>query len=201
MDMNTKRPYAMTKRAAGAEETRREILRAGFELSGEKLSTDIVLADVAERSGVTVKTILRHFGSREGLFDSVIAFARQEIVDERATPVGDIDEAVAVIHAHYELRGDWVLRLLSQEAADERIRDIVETGRTVHREWVRAAFSPQLEQTPAALLESTIDLLVVATDLYTWKLLRRDRDLGRAETQDRVRTLVRAVLKHNSERN
>jgi hypothetical protein len=36
--------------------------------------------------------------------------------------------------------------------------------------------------------------LVVATDVYTWKLLRRDRRLGRQRTEERIRRLVDAVL-------
>jgi hypothetical protein len=35
-----------------------------------------------------------------------------------------------------------------------------------------------------------VDLLVVATDVYAWKLLRRDRGLSRNQTTERVRRLV-----------
>jgi hypothetical protein len=42
--------------------------------------------------------------------------------------------------------------------------------------------------------ERTIDLLVVATDIYTWKLLRHDRALTRPQTQERMAALVAAVL-------
>jgi AcrR family transcriptional regulator len=186
------RPYEMTARAASTDETRASILRAAFALSAEKLSTDIVLADVAARSGVTVKTILRHFGSREALFDAVIEFATTEVKDERSSPVGDIDAAIATVHAHYELRGEWVMRMLGQEHSDPRIHDIVSNGRAVHREWVESTFRPQLEavQDPTA----ATDLLVVATDIYTWKLLRRDLDLSIDQTQQRVCAFVRAIL-------
>jgi hypothetical protein len=42
--------------------------------------------------------------------------------------------------------------------------------------------------------DEAIDLLVVATDVYTWKLLRHDRGLSRSATQERMRALVDAVL-------
>jgi hypothetical protein len=42
--------------------------------------------------------------------------------------------------------------------------------------------------------ERSIDLLVVATDVYTWKLLRHDRGLTRSQTQERMTALVGAVL-------
>jgi AcrR family transcriptional regulator len=190
------RPYEMTARAASMDETRVGILRAAFALSAEKLSADIVLADVAESSGVTVKTILRHFGSREALFDAVIEFATTEVKDERSSPVGDIDAAIATVHAHYELRGDWVMRMLGQEFSDPRIHAIVANGRTVHREWVESTFGPQLDAVDDMV--AAVDLLVVATDIYTWKLLRRDHGLSIEETQLRVGALVRAVLREGN---
>jgi len=42
--------------------------------------------------------------------------------------------------------------------------------------------------------EALADLLVVGTDLYTWVLLRRDRGLTRAQTEQRMIMLVEAVL-------
>jgi hypothetical protein len=39
-----------------------------------------------------------------------------------------------------------------------------------------------------------IDLLVVATDVYTWKLLRIDRRHSQARTQQLIHQLVTALL-------
>jgi hypothetical protein len=36
-------------------------------------------------------------------------------------------------------------------------------------------------------------LLVVATDVYTWKLLRRDRKLTRAQVEERLLRLITAI--------
>ncbi|WP_022887110.1 TetR/AcrR family transcriptional regulator [Glaciibacter superstes] len=184
----------MTTRAAAVEETRHRILSSVLALSAEKFTLEIVLADVAERAGVTTKTILRHFGSREGLFDAASEFNRGEIVRERVAPVGDIPAAIATVVDHYEERGDWVMRMLGQEHSDDRARGVVGMGRVVHREWVATTFRPQLERVPVADREAVVDLLVMATDVYTWKLLRRDRDLGRADTEQRMRTLVQAIV-------
>ena len=200
MDMKTPesspvtRKYDITSRAAAAEKTRRAILAAAFALSGEMLNVDIGLADVARRASTTVKTVLRHFGSRDGLFDAVIEYASAEVVEERIAPVGDIDGAIAVVHAHYDLRADWVLRLLEQEHSDARIHDIVERARRVHREWVEVTFAPQLERVPVRRREASVDLLVVGTDIYTWKILRRDMGLTAAATAERVGALVRGAL-------
>jgi AcrR family transcriptional regulator len=191
------RGYSMTNRAAAAAATRDKILRATLELATEKLTVEIVLADVAQRAGVTVQTVLRHFGTRAGLFDAAVAYGTSEILEERAAPVGDIPSAIEVIVDHYETRGDWVIALLGQEAWDPRIAGITTTGKRVHLEWVRTVFAPQLDDRPSAMLaerDLIIDLLVVATDVYCWKLLRRDRGLSREATERAMRVLVTAVL-------
>ncbi|GAA2208384.1 hypothetical protein GCM10009850_038420 [Nonomuraea monospora] len=184
----------MTARAEATARTRRRILQAAFDLSHEKMSLEIVLSDVAERAGVSVQTLLRHFGSRDGLFDALDQFARDEVTDERATPVGDAEAALDVIVEHYERRGDMVLRLLAQEFSDERARAISERGRLSHRKWVEQVFAPQLEPHPVDAHDMLTDLLVVATDIYTWKLLRRDQGLERDVARMRVMYLIGAIL-------
>jgi AcrR family transcriptional regulator len=188
------RSYVMKARAEAVQETHQRILRAGAEFMWEKASPDITLDDVAERSGITVQTILRHFGTRERLLAAVESFLQQQLVAERSAPAGDVAAAVKAIFDHYELRGDVVLRLLGQEFWNERIRAGMDTGRRIHREWVEQVFGPQLAEHPAEERPSVTDLLVVATDVYTWKLLRRDRLLDRAQAEERVKRLIAAIL-------
>ncbi len=197
--MKAQRPYSMSTRSTSVARTKGRILNAVLELSTEKLSVEIVLADVAARSGVTVQTILRHFGSREGLFDATVSFATAEVVAEREAPVGDISAAVRVIVDHYEARGDWVLSLLGQESSDARIRGITTNGKEVHRRWVQTVFEPYLRTQQPGLRSEAVDLLVVATDVYAWKLIRRDAGRSRDETEHRIVRLVQAILDSLSE--
>ena len=172
-----------------------------MDLSSEKRSLQIVLGEVAERAAVSVQTILRHFGSRDALFDAVMAFAHDQILAERAAPAGDVPAAVHAVFGHYEARGDVVLGFLAQEAVDERARQVTEGGRRTHRRWVQTVFAPQLAARPAASREALTDLLVVATDLYTWKLLRRDKGLDRDTAEQRVRSMITALLAAQPEGN
>jgi AcrR family transcriptional regulator len=190
----------MANRSASAAQTQRRILGAVLELSSEKLTVEIVLADVAARAGVTVQTILRHFGSRDRLFDAVVTFATAEIVAERTAPVGNIGAGIHAIVDHYELRGDWVLALLGQERSDERIRGITTAGKEVHRRWVDAVFEPQLAARGDGERWMLADLLVVATDVYAWKLLRRDAGHSRERTERSMRYLVDAIVAAPAER-
>ncbi len=191
-DMNTTRPYTMTTRARGVEETRGRIIDACVTLHGERPVTEIGLDDIAGRAGVSVQTVLRHFGSRAGLEDASFQRAEQAVTDERRTPVGDVAAAVRVIVAHYERRGDQALLMLAQEGHQPLMARITEQGKALHRRWVEEVFAPYLAEAddPAELT----DLLVVATDVYTWKLLRRDRGLGRTRTERRMRHLVDRLL-------
>jgi AcrR family transcriptional regulator len=190
--MNTTRPYTMTTRARAVEETRGRIIDACVALHGERPVTDIGLDDIAARAEVSVQTVLRHFGSRAGLEEASFEQAQQAVADERRTPVGDVASAVHVIVAHYERRGDMAMLMLAQEGHQELMARITEQGKAMHRTWVEDVFAPFLDEADDA--EALTDLLVVATDVYTWKLLRRDRRLGRDRTERRMRHLVDALL-------
>ena len=73
------RPYVMTARAQATERTRCAILLAGLERAHETMSVDVPLADVAGRAGVSVQTVLRHFGE---LFPAIFnELKRQSFAD------------------------------------------------------------------------------------------------------------------------
>ena len=67
-------------------------------------------------------------------------------------------------------------------------RRLTTLGKRAHRVWAKEAFAPATDDV------AVLDLLVVATDVYTWKLLRLDRKLSRATTERRMHHLVTAVL-------
>jgi AcrR family transcriptional regulator len=187
-DMKTTRRYTMGARARAAEETRQRILRTIIDLAGERPFAEITLDAVAERAGVSVQTVLRQFGSRDGLVAAGAEAATAEILEERRTPPGDVPAAMTTLLDHYERLGRTALLMLAQEGHDDVARKVTDRGKAMHREWVRQAFAPAADD------ERALDLLVVATDVYAWKLLRLDRGLSRAVTQRRMHDLVEAVL-------
>jgi AcrR family transcriptional regulator len=182
----------MTARAQAVQETRERVLAAVLALHEHHLSSDISLADVAVEAGVSVQTVLRHFGSREGLIDAAVELATADVEAERRSDPGDVAGAVRAVVDHYERRGDGVLLLLAQEGTEAFAANVTSTGRSLHRHWVEESFEPLLPR--GAARPVAVDLLVVATDVYTWKLLRRDRGHSVRTTRRRMETLVRAVL-------
>ena len=188
-NMKTTRTYTMGARAEAVADTRRRIIEALFELGRERMVSDISLDDVAAGAGVSVQTILRHFQSRAGLIEVTMNHAIATVTEERQTPVGDVEAAVAVIVRHYEDRGQTALLMLAQEASDAQVAELTRRGRAMHRAWVTDVFAPF-----AGPRDPLIDLLVVATDVYTWKLLRIDRGYSRARTERLMHRMTASLL-------
>jgi len=190
------RPYAMTARAAAADETVDRILDATIAIALETQRLDFPLDDVATRAGRSVQTILRRFGSRDGLIQRAVERGTARVAAERrpATP-GDVAGALALLIEHYEQWGPFMLRLQTLES-DPDAGGITAGGRLLHRDWVMEVFAPETEE----LTDELTDLLVVATDLSTWKLLRLDRGLEPAVVLSRMTELTNALLAHRGAR-
>jgi AcrR family transcriptional regulator len=186
------RPYRMRARAEAAAATRVRIVRAVLELHVERFHDQITLEDVAVRAGVTVQTVLRHFGSRERLVAAAAEQATSEVLEQRsAAPVGDIDGAVEILMEHYEEWGPTALRLLAQEERFPQLRVIADGGRAAHYAWVERTFGPFLAETSDPLLRPK---LIALTDAFTWKLLRLDLGLDRTGTAAALASMIRAVI-------
>ena len=195
--MKTTRTYTMTARAEAAERTRTRILDAAVDLATTRLLAEITLDDIAAHAGVSVQTVLRRFGNRAGVIEAAHAHATAEVDLERQAPVGNVSAALAVLVEHYERRGDGVVLLLAQEGSDEQVRQITTAGRRLHRDWVQRVFAPYLR--PDATPDELLDLLIVATDVLTWKQLRRDLRLNRATAELRMRRLVTALIQDQTQ--
>jgi len=76
--------------------------------------------------------------------------------------------------AHYEAVGDMVVRFLAQEERHSALRPLLAQGRREHRAWVAERFGSTQSSLSELERERQITRLIVATDIYTWKLLRRD---------------------------
>lgn len=192
------RQYHMTARAAAAEQTERNILAAAVALWRERSVDDITLQLIAERAGVTVQTVIRRFGSKEGVIEACIErdAAGIETARETAAP-GDAGAALDALLAHYEQDGDAVLRNLAVEERFPTARTIAEAGRSVHRAACARVFAPYLPGPGDADYGSRLDAFVAATDIFIWKLLRRD--LGRSvdETGRVMRRLIDGLIAHS----
>jgi len=192
-DAPSKRPYRMRARAEAAAETGRRILQAAIELP-ELLTGGASLEDVAAGAGVTVQTVLRRFGSKEGLIAAASEEARRRIRAQRdEAPVGDITGAVENLVDHYEESGDAWARVVAQEDRFPGLRRITDDGRVLHREWVERTFGALLGDRKGEERELRLAELIAVTDLMVWKLLRRDLGLSRDQTELAIKELLNAL--------
>ena len=174
----------MGARAEAAAATGERILDATVELFWEQPSDQIRLDEVANRAGVTVQTVIRRFGGKDGLFEAVTNREAGRVRESRFTvEPGDVTGAVSNLVAHYEEYGDLVMRMLAEEDRIPALKAIVEHGRTVHREWCEFAFQPFLAALSGTERERRLGQTVAICDVYPWKLRRRDSSLSREQTE------------------
>jgi AcrR family transcriptional regulator len=190
-----KRSYNLGVRAETAAATRQRILDSAVALLRVKLRTDVRLADVAAGAGVSEMTVLRIFGNKLNLMQTALDGVRSEIVAQRTEPdPGDVGASVQALFDHYEHLGDLVIGNLALESSDPAIRQVVRMGREDHRQWVERQFGPLLAGRGKGDRERTVNALIVACDVYTWKRLRRDIGLSRSEATAIVLKLVEGAL-------
>ena len=192
VDMKS-RSYDMRTRQLAKAATRDAIIDAAIDTFEAERTFSVTLPAIAERADVTVKTLLRHFGNRDALIDAAWQRLFDDIRAEREPPPDDPAAALDVLIEHYERRGTMVLATLAQEDSDSRAERMNNVGRLGHRAWVEAVFGSRLPEQKAER-ERLIDVLVVATDVYTWKLLRQDRGLSVSDVSDRMLLMTEALL-------
>ncbi len=181
-DADQGRPYRKVVRAASEIATHEAILDAAFVEFSTTSFDRVTLKQIAERSGVTVQTIIRRFGSKEELFEELARREGERILAERDVPEGaSLPVALDSLLGHYERDGDTIANFVAQEHLFEPIRAIVDRGRRTHRAWVERHCRHLLSGLDGSVRERVVHAATVATDLSTWKLLRRDLGLEPAE--------------------
>lgn len=182
----------MTARAATTEATGERIIDAAVEVFAE--SFDLPLREVAERAGVTEQTVIRRFGGKEQLLEAASQREAARIAAQRdAAPIGDAAGAISVLVDHYEEHGDLVMRMLANEDRFDALAKIVDGGRRMHEEWCARVFADALAVGEGEARERLLAQLIAVTDVYTWKLLRRDRRLDRNQTELAIRELTETL--------
>ncbi len=184
------RSYSQVHRAAATERTRRDLIDAIQAMFGDEGVFDPPLDAVAERAGVSTRTLLRHFGSKEGLVEAAIADAQASVEASRAAVPGDTEAAIRLLIDHYEETGEQTMRLLAEAERYPVVKRVTDDGKAMHLRWVEEVFAPDLEGLTPAKRRALAARLATVTDLYLWELLRRRYGMTRKQTEDAIRDLV-----------
>ena len=188
------RSYHQVARAAATQDMQRRIVDAFADALRMRWVDEITLDDIAATAGTTRQTVIRMFGGKEGLARAVADKMSGEIAIRRALPAGSGPRRAAhALVRDYEITGDVVIRVLAQESRHKVLTALLNVGRRLHREWVTNTFTHALPAEGPAR-EALITQLVVATDVYTWKLLRRDFHHSAEEVETLIAEMITKLL-------
>src|SRR5262245_26010891 len=145
------------------DETRRHILEAAGEIIANEDFDALSMRHVAMTAGVSLSTVVRHFGTKDALLAAIVAGAgddAERIDQRREMAPGDAAAAVRIVVDDYEGSGQQFMHMLGQEHRFPALSQLLDIGRRGHRQWVRWAFAPQLERRSGARRTQLEDLLV-----------------------------------------
>ena len=176
------------------ERSRKAILDAFYALleSGEVSPSP---AQVAERTGIAVRTVYRHFAEIDSLFDETTALLYANLRDLLSVekPTGSLEQrAKALVVAHCELweriapfararnyhahRSDWLRQ--ERDRTDRRVN-----GRIY--DWL-----PELERAPASIR----DAVEATLSFEHWDRLRGQQRIGPVRTAAAIEVSVLSLL-------
>jgi AcrR family transcriptional regulator len=190
-----KRQYTMSARADAAQQTGERILAAAFDRFRVALFDEVTLDQIAMDADVTVQTVIRRFGSKEGIVSTLTQIRGAQVEEQRAdAPVGDVAGAVQNLVEHYEAEGDLMMHLLRQENRVPAFAEVAALGRKVHADWCARVFAPWLDTRSGVARQRLGAQLLAVCDLYTWYLLRRQQGLSQRQTKLALLELVEGTL-------
>src|SRR4030088_3307186 len=138
------RGYTKVARAESEEQTRTALLDAADEAFLSGPWEQVSLEAIARAAGVSKQTLLRHFGSKDGLLEQTLLRAFADVGDQRfSAPTDDIAGAVDNLLDHYEIRGGRAMRSSNLDV-DGPLADLGRRAREFHYEWVQYAFGAWL---------------------------------------------------------
>jgi AcrR family transcriptional regulator len=181
-------------RAEAEQQTRTALLDAADEafLSGPWKQAS--LETIARAAGVTKPTLLRHFGSKQGLLEGVLRRAIDEVEEQRlGVPTNDIAGAVENLLEHYVMRGGRAMRSSNLEL-DGPLADLGRRARQFHYDWVELAFGAWLRTARAAERRRLRAALIAICDVQTWWILSHDLGLSGAEVQATLILAIKRLL-------
>lgn len=188
-----KRTYTSELRKAQAEATRTKILGALVEVLAEGVDTLSVPA-VAERAGVSVGTVYRHFGDKAGMLKALMPYTQTRSgIEIGSTPesLDEMRETVGQVFRHFENTDD----LLRAAFASRIGREVRIKGSTERLQLMKEAFQqlePGLESNQLDHMAKLVLILTTSEAYQQWK----DRlGLSPEEAADEVLWAIETLIK------
>jgi AcrR family transcriptional regulator len=170
------------------------VLDATVALFLERSYEELTLQAVADAAGVSLKTVLRQFGSKDEL---VLACAHRRSAQEsevRAAAPGDVAGAARALADRYEEMATVTLKLLDLEPRFPAIAEVLRIARRGHLDWLAGVFAAWLPARPSRVRKRRLAQLFGATEIFVWNSWRKHLGLGRAEAEQAMAGTLRALV-------
>jgi len=102
---------------------------------------------------------------------------------------------VAALFAEYESFGDGIVKMIALEHRVPELGPLLAGGRQVHRAWIERVFARWLEGCRPAERERRTVALIAATDVLTWKVVRREQGLSARAAEQVMESLVAGLTR------
>ena len=191
------RSYKSELREAQAESTRTRILEAVAEVLAEGVET-LSIPAVAERAGVSVGTVYRHFGDKPGLLQGLVTYAGAatgtnfERIPEN---LDEVDHEVRKVFQHFEATGDLLRAAFASRIGREARLESFEQRLSIMEKVIRQ-LAPDLDSEDVSHLARVSLILTVSDTFREWKeRLGLTADEAADEVMWTIRTLLKGVAK------
>ncbi len=192
--MATGRAYTKVARAEAEERTRAALVDAADDAFFAGPWEQTSLESIAQAAGVTKQTLLRHFGSKDGLLEQALRRASADVEEQRmGAPTDDIPGAVDNLLDHYEQRGGRAMRSTNFDR-DGPLAELAQMARQFHYDWVDHAFGRWLSKASPTQRPRLRRALIAICDVQTWWILAHDLGLPRAEVRSTLILAIRRLL-------
>ncbi len=194
VNIESSRTYTKVARAEAEDHTRAALIAAADEafLSGpwERAS----LESIAQSAGVTKQTLLRHFGSKDGLLEQTLRLGMGQVEQQRlSAPTDDIPGAVDNLLDHYEQRGGRAMRSTNLDVGGP-LAELAQISRQFHYDWIDHAFGRWLTRAAPAERARLRGALIAICDVQSWWILAHDLGLSRGEVRATLILCIRRLL-------
>jgi TetR/AcrR family transcriptional regulator, regulator of autoinduction and epiphytic fitness len=187
-------------RTVRAERTRRALVDALLALLNEGRLRPTA-AEIAERAGVSERSVFQHFPDREALLEAVAREQYERVmptirpVDASLSLPARIDEFVAQRATLYERASGVRRAALLMEPESDVVAGWLTTVRRAGAAEVERVFRREIEATPADEREPLRAALVAACAWGTFEALRFHQGLSVSRTGGALRTMVARLLR------